>query len=211
MESSTYEGVNEPNPLANFENLIKRNSEGHYSVPLPWRTDKKDLLPTNYYRASERFRRLINRLLKEPELFRAYHEQIMGYLQSGFISKVESPDQPTTTSKFYLPHRPVIRSKVVTTKIRPVFDASPRTEEDLSLNDCLETGENLNPELLAVLLRFRWHRVAWVGEIEYAFLQIEIHAEDRDALRFLWIDDLTSSTLEKEPFIFRWNRVTFRL
>ena len=135
----------------------------------------------------------------------------MGYLQSGFISKVEAPDQPTTTSKFYLPHRPVIRSKVVTTKIRPVFDASPRTEEDLSLNDCLETGENLNPELLSVLLRFRWHRVAWVGDIEKDFLQIEIHAEDRDALRFLWIDDLTSSTLEKEPFIFRWNRVTFPL
>jgi hypothetical protein len=161
LESSTYEGVNEPNPLANFENLIQRNSEGRYSVPLPWRTDKKDLLPTNYYRANERFRRLINRLLKEPELFRAYHEQIMGYLQSGFTSKVEAPDQPTTTLKFYLPHRPVIRSKVVTTKIRPVFDASTRTEEDLSLNDCLETGENLNPELLTVLLRFVG--IVWLG------------------------------------------------
>nr|CAH0104952.1 unnamed protein product [Daphnia galeata] len=178
---------------------------------MPWRTDKKDLLPTNYYRANERFRRLINRLLKEPELFRANHEQIMGYLQSGFISKVEAPDQPTTRSEFYLLHRPVIRSQAVTTKIRPVFDASARTDEGLSLNDCLETGENLNPELLAVLLRFRWHRVAWVGNIEKAFLQIEIHAEDRDALRFLWIDDLTSSTLEKEPSIFCWNRVTFGL
>ena len=69
----------------------------------------------------------------------------------------------------------------------------------------------MNPELLAVLLRFRWHRVAWVGNIEKTFLQIEIHAEDRDALRFLWIDDLTSSTLEKELSIFRWNRVTFGL
>ena len=106
-----YEGINEPNPLANFENLIQRNLEGRYSVPLPWRTNKKDLLPTNYYRANERFRRLINRLLKEPELFRANHEQILGYLQSGFISKVEAPDQPTTRSEFYLPHRPVYAAK----------------------------------------------------------------------------------------------------
>ena len=114
----------------------------------------------------------MSRLLQEPVLFRAYHEQIMGYLQSGFISKVEALDQPTTSSEFYLPHRPVIRSQAVTTKIRPVFDASARTEEGLLLNDCLETGENLNPKLLAVLLRFRWHRVAWVGDIEKAFLQI---------------------------------------
>ena len=36
-----YEGVNEPNPLANFENLIQRNTEGRYSVPLLWRTTRK--------------------------------------------------------------------------------------------------------------------------------------------------------------------------
>jgi len=116
-----------------------------------------------------------------------------------------------TGPEFYLPHCPLVRSKATTTKIRPVFDASAQTEGGLSLNDFLETGENLNPELLAVLLRFRWHRVAWVGDIEKAFLQIEIHSKDRDALRFICIDDLSNSSLEKEPSIFRWNRVTFDL
>jgi hypothetical protein len=70
---------------------------------------------------------------------------MMEYPRAGFISKVESPDQPKKGITFYLPHHPVVRNEAVSTKIRPVFDASARADSGLSLNDCLETGENLNP------------------------------------------------------------------
>lgn len=147
-----YGGSKEPNPLEGFEDLIRRGSDGRYSVPLPWRLDRKDLLGSNYHQAEERFDRLMLRLHRNPELLMAYHEQMMEYLRAGFISKVESPDQPIKGITFYLPHRPVVRNESVSTKIRPVFDASARADSGLSLNDCLETGENLNPELLAILL-----------------------------------------------------------
>lgn len=223
-------GGKEPNPLSDFENLIKRNSNGRYSVPLLWRANRRDLLESNYSQALTHYKSLLFRLQKETSLLEAYHYQIQEYLRLGFVSKVEgsSTDQETRL-EFYLPHRPVVRNDAITKKIRPVFDASARGRHGLSpvspvskslrclrsclrsLNDCLETGDNLNPELLAVLLRFRWNRVAWVEDIEKAFLQVEVNPSDRDALRFLWMDDLSATVEAKEPSIFRRNRVTFGL
>ncbi|XP_057380343.1 uncharacterized protein LOC130702736 [Daphnia carinata] len=210
--SDPHHGGNEPNPLTEFSNLITRSSSGRYSVPLPWRPDKKDLLNSNYHQALSRYKRLLRHLQEDPSLFKAYHHQIQEYIRSGYVSRLgSSSDGQITGPEYYLPHRTVVRNEAITTKIRPVFDASARGDHDLSLNDCLETGDNLNPELLEVLLRFRWNRVAWVGDIEKAFLQVEINPEDRDALRFIWTDDVPIGGEQIEPSIFRWNRVTFGL
>lgn len=76
-------------------------------------------------------------------------------LQFGFISRVDGkPVDQVGELEYYLPPRPVVQQEAVSTKIHHVFYASTRGKNGLSLNDCLETGENLNPELLAVLLRF---------------------------------------------------------
>ena len=48
----------------------------------------------------------------------------------------------------------------------------------------------MTPLLFDILLRFRENKVALVGDIEKAFLNIEIIPEDRDCLRFLWVDDI---------------------
>ena len=53
------------------------------------------------------------------------------------------------------------------------------------LNDCLHVGPSLTPMIFDILLRFRVSPVAIVGNIKKAFLNIEIHPEDRDCLRFL--------------------------
>ena len=49
------------------------------------------------------------------------------------------------------------------------------------------------PFIYDVLLRFRVHKVALIGDIEKALLNVSVHPRDRDYLRFLWIDDVTSS------------------
>ena len=92
----------------------------------------------------------------------------------------------------YMPHHPVIRQDKSTTKIRIVYDGSATSKDGvLSLNDCLQVGPNLIPKLFNVLIRFRCHPIALVGDIEKAFLMISIKYLDRDMLRFLWL---------KEPF-----------
>ncbi len=67
-----------------------------------------------------------------------------------------------------------------------MFDGAAKTKYGPSLNDVLETGPNLNPDLLSVLLRFRLHKIAWIADIEKAFLNIALQPEDAEAIRFLW-------------------------
>ena len=88
----------------------------------------------------------------------------------------------------YIPHKAVVRNdKDTTTKMIIVFDASAKGRGP-SLNNCLEPGPHLLPELFNVLIRFRFHRVAVVADIEQAFLNIDIAGRDRDVLRFLWVN-----------------------
>ena len=58
-----------------------------------------------------------------------------------------------------------------------------------------------------MLLRFREKRVALIDDIEMAFLNVEIAKEDRDVLRFLWVNDIDCGVLK--PVVFRFCRVVF--
>ena len=94
-----------------------------------------------------------------------------------------------TGREFYIPHKAVMREGAETMKMRIVYDASARAHDStLSLNDCLEIGPPMQNQLWKVLLRGRFHAVALTGDIRKAFLQVCIREQDRDALRFHWID-----------------------
>ena len=101
----------------------------------------------------------------------------------------------------YIPHKPVVRESAESTKLRIVFDASARSNErSLSLNDCLETGPRLQKLLWDILVRNRLKSVALAGDLRQAFLQVRIRTEDRDALRFHWINDKETSNVEVLSF-----------
>jgi hypothetical protein len=67
----------------------------------------------------------------------------------------------------------------------------------------------LNPLLFDILVRFRENKVALVGDIEKAFLNIEVDPGDRDCLRFLWVDDYKKESAE--TIVYRFCRVVFGL
>ena len=48
------------------------------------------------------------------------------------------------------------------------------------------------PHIYSVLVRFRSYRIGITADIEKAFHQILVNTEDRDMLRFLWWDDMSS-------------------
>ena len=64
-----------------------------------------------------------------------------------------------------------------------------------------------NQNVFDILLRFRSYRVALTADIEKAFLMISVNQRDRDALRFLWVDNVQ----QREPKIItlRFTRVVF--
>lgn len=49
-----------------------------------------------------------------------------------------------------MPHRPVVKEASVSTKVRPVFDASSPGYNGVSLNDCLHAGPSLIPSLVEI-------------------------------------------------------------
>jgi hypothetical protein len=49
---------------------------------------------------------------------------------------------------------------------------------------------DLNPTIARQLLKFRFGLVAAIADLQKAFLQIRIHEDNRDWLRFLWLDRL---------------------
>ena len=104
------------------------------------------------------------------------------WLEEGIIERVK----PGTTGGHFIPHRPVFKPGSSTTPVRPVFDASCKTKNGPSLNDCLQKGPNLMELILALLLRFREKKIGVISDIRKAFLMVEVEEEDRNFLKFLW-------------------------
>ena len=179
---------------------------GHrYSVGLPWKLGHKPL-PTNYNISMLRMKSQVRKLRQTPIILKKYDEIISQQVEEGIIEQVAELEPEWKVH--YLPHRAVIRENAETTKLRIVYDASCKDRKlGVSLNDCLHVGPSLTPMILDVLLRFRINPVALVGDIEKAFLNIEIHKEDRDCLRFLWYKDINDA--DSEVIVYRFNRVVF--
>lgn len=141
-----------------------------------------------------------------------YNDVIQDYLQQGICEDVPvntSAEEQPEAVKYYMPHHAVIREDKATTKLRIVFDTSSHEEGCPSLNDCLLTGPNLNPNLLDVLIKFRLHQIAFTADITKAFLQVALAEKDKDAVRFLWLHGPPTKDGKDELRIMRMNRVTF--
>ena len=178
--------------------------EGRYEVSLPWK-EMHDPLSDNYALSLRRLWGLIDRLRENPGILHEYDATIRDQINKGIVEVV--PNTETSAGEVhYLPHHAVIRHDKETTKLRVVYDASSRSGGP-SLNDCLYTGPKFKQNVFDILLRFRSYRVALTADIEKAFLMISVNQRDRDALRFLWVDNVQ----QKEPKIItlRFTRVVF--
>ena len=60
---------------------------------------------------------------------------------------------------------------------------------NVSLNDCLYPGPSLTATSFGILLRFRIHNIAFVGDIEKAFLLIGLHPSHKEFVRYLWFQE----------------------
>ena len=172
--------------LTDFSNSVSYES-GRYVVELPWKKDHScDQLMDNQTAAEFRLASLTRKLSKDPELQAGYDAVLQEMESEGVISEVPPQQMVSRHRTFYLPHRPVVKVGSVSTKVRPVFDASAKGPNGVSLNDCVEVGPMLMPNLQEVLLRFRRWRFGLSADIVKAFHQIRLTDRDMDVHRFLW-------------------------
>ena len=71
-----------------------------------------------------------------------------------------------------------------------VFDASSRTPNGASLNECLALGKNLLSSLFKILIKFRTFVVGVTADIQTAYNNIALDSEHYCYQLFLWQDDL---------------------
>ncbi|XP_028404087.1 uncharacterized protein LOC114526759 [Dendronephthya gigantea] len=141
-----------------------------------------------------------------PELLKTYHDIVENQLKDGVVEI--APEKPEGSREHYIPHKPVVREQAESTKVRIVFDASAKADQKSpSLNDCLDIGPPLQRRILDILLRNRLKPILLAGDIKQAFLQIVIREIERDAMRFLWINNLQC----KEMVVYRMTRAMFGL
>ena len=108
----------------------------------------------------------------------------------------------------YLPHQAVLRSDALTTKLRVVFDASAKVKPSCSsLKHCVNTRPPLTAGIADILMCFRAHKVGVVADIQKAVLNREMDEQQRDLMRFLWVDDIDSE--DPNIVIYRLTRVIF--
>ena len=171
--------------LETFQDTIEYVN-GRYEVALPWKNEvEKFSLLNNENIARKRLSVLNYKFEKNPDLKAEYDKVLMGYEKDNIIVEVPHSEIESPYPTYYMPHRPVIKNSI-SSKVRPVFDASAAGPNGVSLNNCLDSGPSLIPDLVEILLRFRRWNIALTADITKAFLQIGVQRPDQDVHRFLW-------------------------
>ena len=167
------------------------------------------LIPDDFSLVKTRLISLLNRLKANHRFWTQYDSVIQAEWKAGVVEIAEDDDVSKPSEIHTLPHREVIREDKETTKLRIVYDASSKRSGEASLNDCMHAGPSLTPHVFDIFLRFRLQRVALIGDLEKAFLNIGIKPEERDLMRFLWVDDIKSEN--PQLIALRFSRLVFGL
>ncbi|XP_050500156.1 uncharacterized protein LOC126880374 [Diabrotica virgifera virgifera] len=185
--------------LEKFKESTVVNSKNRYEICLPW-AEGYPAITSNFNLAEKRLFSTTKRLISLNKLTE-YDNIFQDWENTGIIEEVE--EEPLKKNTHYLAHHAVVKESSLTTKIRPVFDASAKDGNGNSLNDLLEKGPNLIELIIPLILKFRLHKIGVTSDIAKAFLQISISEKDRDFLRFLWWKNYE----KREIKIFRHCRV----
>lgn len=190
--------VSDENIINQFEDSLKYKDE-RYETRLLWKMTPTDL-QNNFWLAKKRFQDLEKNFKQCEWVANEYRDIIKEQFNKGIIEECDREPK-----EYFMPHRAVVRNDKDTTKVRVVFNCSSKSKQNLSLNDYLEIGPNLNPNILDVILNFRKFKVAFNADIEKAFLMIGIAEEDRKYLKFLWFPEKSN----EEYKIMRMTRLPF--
>jgi hypothetical protein len=156
--------------------------DGRFVVRLPTKIDSTQL-GTSRLSPERRLHAIERRLERDPVLKKQYHDFMREYEHLGHMEPVTS--QEVKDTRYYLPHHPVFK-ETSSTRTRIVFDGGAKTSNGLSLNDTLQVGATVQPDLYSIVLRFRTHQVRFTADIAKMYRQIIVHPQDRDLQRILW-------------------------
>ena len=101
----------------------------------------------------------------------AYDKVMQDWIGEGIVERVTEIEKCVDIQKskkvFYLPHRPVIRESVESTKLRIAYNASAKaSKRTVFLNEYLETGPPLQNSFYGILVRSRMRPIILCEDIK---------------------------------------------
>lgn len=109
-----------------------------------------------------------------------FHE----WLKLGIIEEIMG-----TKSGHYLPHPPVLKNKATQPRLRPDFDASAKDRNGNFINACFYKSSNFIQLISLLIIKFRKEAIGVCMDVEKAVLQMFLTPNDRDPLKFIWLED----------------------
>ena len=176
--------------LETLKDSIRQNPKtGHYIVAPPWKNGRfntaKIFQTVNFLAlAKKRQQKLKEKFLRNPDLMEGSFKQIEETLSLGHSRVITDLSAPPESPICYLPNL------IVTYPDKPgkyrICQDGAATIQGHSLNKYLCSGPDLFNNLIAILLRFRRHKVIVSADIKNFFYQIEMDPLDTPCVRYLW-------------------------
>ncbi|XP_075162761.1 uncharacterized protein LOC142235393 [Haematobia irritans] len=160
-----------------FKRTTTRSLDGRFVVSLPFKPQHLEGkgLGLSKTKAFRQFLRNEASLVRNMELKAKYDTVLAEYESLGHMIRVGPLTEKCTG--YYLPHHAVVKPERTSTKLRVVFNASYPTSSGLSLNDTLYPGPVLQNDLMLLIIRWRFYRYVFNGDIEKMYRQILLHDE----------------------------------
>lgn len=136
-----------------FQRRHYRDETGRFFVAIPLNPNIKEIGSSREI-AKKRFFMLEKRFERDSEFKQKYIEFMRECEQLGHMSEATKELEPDSMV-YYIPHHGVVTSG----KFKVVFDASCKTNLNLSLNDIQLVGEKLQCDLYEQIMRFRRHLI----------------------------------------------------
>ncbi|XP_055377929.1 uncharacterized protein LOC129609829 [Condylostylus longicornis] len=169
-----------------FKNTTRRDKSGRFEVSLPILGDST-ILGESRRIAFRRFLNIEEKLRKNQQLKMQYTEFRKEYETLGHMEKVSADDIPK--NHYFIPHHCVLREESTTTKLRVVFDASCKTTSNLSLNDIMLKGPNIQDDLFDILIRFTTYKYVITADIKKMYRQIKVAEQNQNLQMIMWRND----------------------
>ncbi|XP_044014005.1 uncharacterized protein LOC122856397 [Aphidius gifuensis] len=154
------------------------------------RNPLKDTISTlgnSYGSAHKCLQRTLRRLARDHTYKLLYDQFMKEYEDLNHMREIPE-NKLVNNQHYYLPHHGVIREQSTTTKLRVVFNGSSKTTSGKSINDIMLPGPNLLLNIVDVLTWIRQYPYLFSTDITKMFRQIEVHEDDWDLQRILWVD-----------------------
>lgn len=179
-----------------FADTHSRDETSRFTVRLPFRRlFDPTVAPLGRSRAIavKSLMQLERRFEQNPKLKEEYTSAVNDHITSGRMQsttahEIESEGQILSA---YLPHHAVIKESSTSTKLRVVFDASRKTTTGKSLNDMLIVGPTIQSDIVTIIINWRFHRIAFIADVQKMYLQVKVDQRDIDMQRILWRADPT--------------------